>query len=137
MILFQNSVIQLDYDPATDILEVVYPDLHGYLIPEVKHSIDILFEKVRSYDVKNLLLDSSNTISSVNEEQSRDISSYLATGLAQTRLKKVARVQSLVVDVEKTAQSNIQHIESTLALPFQLRNFSEKSAAWDWLTSIP
>ncbi|WP_192822086.1 hypothetical protein [Rufibacter sp. LB8] len=135
MILFQNSVIKLDYEPSTDILQVQYPDLHGYLIPEVKHSIDTLLETVRSYDVKNLLLDSSNSTSSVNEVESREIASYLAAGLVNTRLKKLARVQSLVAEAEQRTQGNIQHIQSTLALPFMLRNFSDSDTALDWLKS--
>ena len=58
MILFQNSLLTLAYNPSSDILEVNYPDLYEFLLPEIKHSIDIMIDNVRNYDVKRVLLDS-------------------------------------------------------------------------------
>lgn len=135
MILFENSVIRLNYNPATDILEVEYPDLHDYLIPEIKHSINILIETVKNYDVKRVLLDSTRTVSSVDEEESREVAVYLAAGFMSTRVQRVARVESSSEAVEKTAQRNIQHIQGAQPLPFQLKNFTSKTAATDWLKS--
>ncbi len=135
MILFQNSIIKLDYTPATDILEVEYPDLHGFLLNEIKTSINIMVDNVKNYDVKKLLLDSTKTIISVSEEESREIATYLATGLLNTRVQKVARVQSSSDTVETTAKGNIQHIQESWSLPFQLQNFVGKAEALNWLKS--
>ncbi|WP_377492229.1 hypothetical protein [Pontibacter toksunensis] len=135
MVLFDNSIIRLDYNPATDILEVEYPDLHDYLLSEIKRSIDTLLDTVRSYYVKRLLLDSTRTIISVGDEESREIATYLAAGLARTRVQKVARVQSPSTTVETTAQHSIRHIQEAQALPFQLQNFSSKTLAMEWLAS--
>ena len=71
MLLFKNSIITLDYNPAADILEVAYPDLHGFLLPEIKHSIDIMIDNVKNYDVKRILLDSTRTVISVSDEESK------------------------------------------------------------------
>ena len=133
MVLFQNSFIRLDYTPATDILVIEYPDLHGYLLPEIKNSINILVENVRNYDVKKLLLDSTRTISSVTEEESREVATYLAKGLMKTRVQKVARLQSASTTVEKLAQGNLKHIQESGALPFQLKNFTNKADALEWM----
>ena len=73
MVLFDNSLIRLDYNPATDILEVEYPDLYDYLLSEIRRSIDTLLDTVKNYDVKRLLLDSTRTIISVGDEESREI----------------------------------------------------------------
>lgn len=135
MILFKNSIIQLDYNPAADILDVAYPDLHGFLIPEIKHSIDILVDNVRNYDVKRVLLDSTRTLILVSEAESREVATYLAGGLMKTRVQKVARLQSSSTVVEATAQGNIQHIRQTQALPFLLQNFTVREEAVAWLTS--
>ena len=135
MILFENSVIKLDYDPATDILHVAYPDLHDFLLPEIKHSINILVDTVKHYDVKRLLLDSSKTSVTVNSDESREIAVYLAAGLSTTRVQKVARVQSHSNSVEQLAQGNINHINSTQQLPFQLQNFTSKAVALEWLVA--
>ncbi len=133
MVLFNNSLIRLDYNPATDIMEVEYPDLHDYLLPEIKRSVDILLDTVKNYDVKRLLLDSTRTIISVGDVESREIATYLAAGLARTRVQKVARVQSPSATVENTAQQNIRHISQVQALPFKLENFSSKALALEWL----
>lgn len=133
MILFKNSVIKLDYSPATDILEVEYPDLHDYLLPEIKHTINIMVDTVKNYDVKRVLLDSTRTVISVSDEESREIATFLASGLMKTRVQKVARVQSTSATVETTAQGNIKHIKSGWPLPFQLQNFKSKAEAVEWL----
>ncbi|PVY43143.1 hypothetical protein [Pontibacter virosus] len=133
MILFENSIIKLDYNPATDIIAVEYPDLHQYLLPEIKHTIDIMVDIIKSYDIKKLLLDSRRTLIDVTEEESREIASYMAAGVMKTRIQKVARIQSPSEKIEKTSEANIKHISETHALPFQLLNFTNKEAAIEWL----
>ena len=135
MLLFKNSIITLDYNPAADILEVAYPDLHGFLLPEIKHSIDIMIDNVKNYDVKRILLDSTRTVISVSEEESKEVTTYLAAGFMKTRVQKLARLQSGVAAVEATAQGNIKHITETLPLPFQLQNFTSKAEAIAWLAA--
>lgn len=133
MILFENSIIKLNYDPATDIVVIEYPDLHGYLLPEIKHSIDILADVVKSYDVKKVLLDSTRTAVSVTPEESREIAVYLASALAHTRVQKLARVQSLNPVVETRAKGNMQHVQQAMTLPYLLQNFTLKAEALAWL----
>lgn len=133
MILFENSIFRLDYDPATDILDIKYPDLHGFLLPEIKHSIDIMVDIIKNYDIKKVLLDSTRTAISVSSEESREITVYLAAGFMRTRAHKVARVQSSSQGVEDTAQANIQHLKDSRPLSFDLKNFSSKAEAIDWL----
>jgi hypothetical protein len=133
MILFENSVMKLDYNPATDILDVAYPDLHDYMLPEIKHSINILVDMIKSYDVKKLLLDSTRTVVAVSNAESRAVTVYLAGGIMQTRVQKVARVESASKSVEAIAEGNIRHIRESQQLPFQLQNFTSKHEAVDWL----
>ena len=133
MILLNNSIVELDYNPATDVLEVAYPDLHDYLLPEVKHTIDNMVDIIKNYDIGKLLLDSSRTSILVSTERSTEISMHLAAGLAKTRLSKLARVQSLSNAVETTAQNNISKISTSLNLPFKLQTFTCKGDALEWL----
>ncbi|KAA6431685.1 hypothetical protein ACD591_11175 [Rufibacter glacialis] len=123
----------MDYDPATDVVVVAYPDLHGYLLPEIKHTITQIVEVIKNYDIKKLLLDSTKTVISVPDEESRYISTSLASGFSLTRLQKVARLQSHSQEVEVRAEQNIEHIQATQKLPFQLRTFNDRGAAMDWL----
>jgi len=133
MILIDNGVIKLDYDPATDILHVNYPDLHGYLVPEINYNIDIIVDQVRSYDVKNMLLDARQTVISIDTDASRKVAVYLASALSKTRLMKVARVASPNPDLENRSEGTIHEINSTINLPFQLRSFTDVEEAIMWL----
>ncbi|MDX5347653.1 MAG: hypothetical protein LPJ89_11610 [Hymenobacteraceae bacterium] len=135
MILFENSILKLNYNPATDIVEVVYPDLHDYLVPEIKYSIDKLVVNVKNYDIKKLLLDSTNTKVLIDAAESSEIALYLAAGLANTRLQKVARLQSSSSDIEKNAGNNIRKAQETISLPFELKNFTSKAEALQWLSA--
>jgi hypothetical protein len=133
MILIDNGVVKLDYDPATDILHVNYPDLHGYLVPEINYNIDLIVDQVRSYDIKYLLLDARQTVVSIDAEASRKVAVYLASSLTKTRLKKVARVASPNPALEKRSESTIQTITTTIELPYQLNSFTEVEEAINWL----
>lgn len=135
MILFKDSVVSLDYDPTTDIVVVEYPDLHDYLLVEIKHSINKMIEIIRNYDIKKLMLDSTRTVSSVNEQESRETATYLAAGIAITRVQRVARLQSPVEAVESRAKGNIKHIQESQLLPFELKNFTDNAMALEWLSS--
>lgn len=133
MILFDNGILKLDYNPATDILEVAYPDLVGYLLPEIKNSIDKLIDTLIGYDIKKVLLDSSKTSVAVSSEESREITLYLVTGLSKTRIQKLARLQSASNAVESTAQNNVSHVKQQGLLTYPVENFTTKPEAIAWL----
>lgn len=133
MILYPNSPIRMDYDPATDILCVEYPDLETLMLPAIKHSLMMLVEAIRNYDVGKLLLDASKTNIHVSEEESREVTMQLAADLLKTRLQKVARIQPVDPIRESNAQSNIRHMAQNNLLPYQLQTFTSKAAAMDWL----
>jgi hypothetical protein len=125
----------MDYNPATDILSVDYPDLENLLLPTIKHSLLALVEAIKSYDVKKLLLDASRTVVSVSEEENREVTIKLASELAKTRLEKVARVQPVDPMHETRAQANINRIKQAGLLPYQLQTFSTREEAIKWLLS--
>lgn len=133
MILYPNSPILMDYNPATDILCVEYPDLETFMLPAIKHSLVMLVEAIRNYDVSKLLLDASRTNISVSVEESRAVTMQLAADLMKTRLQKVARVQPIDQIRENNAQENIRKIIESGLLPYQLQTFANKAEAMDWL----
>lgn len=133
MILHHNSLIKLDYSPATDILQVNYPDLYSYHLAEVRHSLAIMVETIRNYDVKRLLLDASVTDINISDEENRELSLKLATDLAKTRLQKVARIQPKSPERETKAQANISNMQTIGLLPYQLRTFGNRADALAWL----
>ncbi|MFT2009294.1 hypothetical protein ACMA1I_11520 [Pontibacter sp. 13R65] len=136
MILYQNSLICLNYDPSSDIIVVEYKELHNVLIPEIKHSIHILIETVKNYDIKRILLDSSQTKKIVNEDNAFEITMFLAKEMLKTRIQKVARLQSPSSDVENSTQSNWALVKTLWPIPFDLQDFRNKQEALLWLKEI-
>jgi hypothetical protein len=133
MILHQNSIILLDYNPATDILQVDYPDLNSLHLSEIRHSLKLLVEAVIGYDVKKLLLDASNTATNLSVEDNKNLSLELAADLAKTRLQKLARIQPNVQLSEVIAQQNIRQIKLAGLMSYQLQTFTSRPEAIEWL----
>jgi hypothetical protein len=133
MILLQNSIIKLEYDPATDILQVRYPDLQRLHLSEIRHSLKIMVETIRNYDVRRLLLDASQTSMDVTDDENRNLTLELAAELSKTRLLKVARVHPIEYTKESRAQRNIDVARQSGLMPYELESFSDRIEAIAWL----
>ncbi|PVY42153.1 hypothetical protein [Pontibacter virosus] len=133
MILLQNSILRLEYEPATDILQVRYPDLQRYHLSEIKHSLQVMVQTIRNYDVRKLLLDARTTSIEIDDEENRQLTLDLAAMLSQTRLVKVARVQPFDPEHEARAQRNIEAARKAGALSYEVATFTTPAAALDWL----
>lgn len=131
MILYQNGIIKLDYDPATDILLLEWPDFHTYLMPDIGHSISILLETIRNYDVKNILIDSSKTIMDVDDAEYKTVMHQFVQDVMKTRLRKMARIETN----DFTREQNMNMLEEETRPTFLFKNFKDRSSAFQWLTA--
>lgn len=132
MIIYQNSIITLDYNPATDILSVALPDIQAHSVSEVERCLGIIVEHVISYDVKKILLDSSKAVVEVGDEAYRSLILQFSMELLKTRLQKIARIGTPVASQEHRANrvaEEIHQLKPTVAY----QNFTGKGAALDWL----
>ncbi|MBF8963726.1 hypothetical protein I0P70_10740 [Pontibacter sp. FD36] len=133
MILLQNSILRLEYNPATDILQVRYPDLQRYHLSEIRHSLQIMVETIRNYDVRKLLLDARTTAIEIEEDENRQLTVELAGMLSKTRLTKVARVQPADPEKEARAQRNIEAARKAGILNYEVATFTTPEEALIWL----
>lgn len=133
MILHQSSIIKLEYNPTTDILEVEYPDLEKFMLSEIRHALTLMVETIRNYDVKRLLLDASKTSVNVSEEENTQLTLQLAKDLATTRLQKLARITPSNQYREIKAQENINQAKQSGAMPYLLESFTNRAIAIEWL----
>lgn len=90
--IIPNPLVKLDYNPAEDVLAVVWPDFRDYAVSEAVHILDIVLDTLRCYDVKYLLTDTRGRMVDVPDTQYKEIILNFAKGLATTRLRKLARV---------------------------------------------
>ncbi|WP_026461477.1 hypothetical protein [Adhaeribacter aquaticus] len=140
MLLFQNSLIVLDYEPSTDILSVKWPNVERYLLPEVKMALKTVVEYITSYDVKKLLIDASTTQSSpglIDSPEYKEIITNFVISLPKTRLQKSARIIALDAEREIKTQKLTSEIKSETKYQIESRDFRNKEDAITWLKSSP
>lgn len=135
MILFKNGLIVLDYNPAHDILCVELPDMQEFTLPEVRRSFQIIVENLHNYDVKYLLIDSSNALVEIEDEEYQSVIAQFGKDLLQTRLKMLARVGGPRKAQEERAARVSKEVIENYNLPFQFMIFKSRAEAYDWLLS--
>lgn len=129
MILFQNGLIKLDYDPTTDILFVDMPTVNNLVMPEVRQALRIIVEHVRNYDVKRLLVDARKTEVEVSEDIYASMLAEFSRELMATRLKKLARI----VTSSSVRENVVKKVYDDNKLTIELQSFTELAPALEWL----
>ncbi|AMM51269.1 hypothetical protein TH61_08925 [Rufibacter sp. DG15C] len=94
MILFQDHLIVLYYEPKTDILSVDWPSVEAYNLLEIERAVTLLVEYIRNYDVMRLLIDRSHSkmAPEVDMTAYMEIVTRFGASLQATRLKKSASI---------------------------------------------
>ena len=131
MILFQNSLLKLRYDPATDILFVDMPDITYDLRADFRRSLDIIVENTRNYDVKKLLVNASRSVIDMDTKDYTALITNFSKDLKSTRLQKVARVESASSSRERMVQKIIEEVQPVSFY----RTFLDEQSAVEWLKS--
>ena len=133
MILERDSLFDFEYDPATDILTVRFPDAIGTPVPQIENSLQKLARNAANFDVKKLLLDLRTGVPGLEEADYHNLVESFLKVLKQSRVQKIARL----VPENPAREYLIEHIADemyrNLGLPFKARNFTSKAEACTWL----
>ncbi|PIQ21289.1 MAG: hypothetical protein COW65_09970 [Cytophagales bacterium CG18_big_fil_WC_8_21_14_2_50_42_9] len=135
MIIHTDSLMELVYEPKTDILSVKWPDLIDVPISVIQHSFSKLVDSINHYHITKLLLDSKSTVSNVSDEEYKPLAMKLVMSLGATSLKKIARIISEDQLRENRAKTYSQELQSQMTLNFKSKEFDNKESALAWLTS--
>lgn len=133
MLIHRDGFIELNYDAATDILTVSWPDISDSQGYGIKHALGKLVETIRYYDIKKLIIDSRFNKVYIQEQEYTELMKGFHQELSFTRLEKAARLGSLDVSREEKASKHAAHIVEQFKPAFAFRNFSRSSDALDWL----
>ncbi|WP_205502644.1 hypothetical protein [Rufibacter psychrotolerans] len=129
MIIYKSGLLTLDYDPGYDILYINWPDVQEYLIPELRQSLSIVVDHVRSYDIKNLMVDTTKSTLEISADEYKEVLKEFGRNLTSTRLQKLARVLTL----NETRETKIEEAKNEIHFAIALRTFSNKEEALHWL----
>lgn len=133
MILLENSLFKLHYNPVTDILEANYPGVHEYLLTEIKENMDKMVEIIHNFDIKRVLLNLTSSVLSVDHDKNLELSYQLLSGVEKTRVEKLARLEAENTAGETSLYYSIEKLLRTENPPFQVRVFSTRDKAMEWL----
>ena len=134
MIIYENGLITLDYTPATDVLSVELPDTITFGVPELERSLEVVAENVQGYDIKNLLLDSSQVeVGGIDDAAYKALVTKFIFNLSKARLRKLARLNTAVYSYEERVVTVANEATQLLNSPFEIRTFKSKANAMEWL----
>jgi len=133
MILYQDSLLQLDYDVSSDVLYVHWPNLTEANITYLDIAFNALLDAIKHYDIKKLLIDSSTSSVEIPEEVYRPLVFSFINRLKSTRLYRMARVISENSFREARLQNYDQQMRSENMFSYETGEFISKDQALAWL----
>jgi hypothetical protein len=129
MIVYQNSLITLTYFQEADILSVTWPNPKPYSSAEVQESITKVFETIKNYNCRKLLIDASGAEISMENEEFRRVLSDFVSELSNLGIQKLARI--ITSDLER--EENISNFHNKLSIPYKFYDISNRQQALNWL----
>lgn len=130
MVLYDNSLVRLNYNPATDILDVDCPDFNPLIMAEVKEAFNIIVDTVKHYDVKKLVIDSSKAAINTSDNEHKAVLIKFARDLMGTRLQKFARVGT----EDTLREKNVAEAKEEALFNIAFQTFPDKATALAWLS---
>ncbi|WP_156180603.1 hypothetical protein [Rufibacter radiotolerans] len=129
MIILQNSLTQLEYDPSTDILYLDWPDTSLFTLEEVKGTLQDTVKAIKDYDIKKLFMDSSQREMNFYDAEFLEVMQEIAYSLLDTRLAKIARITT----TDHYREQKVQEAQARAGIHLQVRSFADKETALEWL----
>ena len=108
---------------------VSWSNSSAYDVLEFRQSIDKVIETINNYHCRNLLIDASEAIISLEDEALAAALSDFATKIGQTGIKKVARI----ITSSQIREEKVQAIRDEIVLPFEIYDISSREQALHWL----
>ncbi|RDV15832.1 hypothetical protein DXT99_07480 [Pontibacter diazotrophicus] len=134
MIIY-SGIVTLDYNPETGILTTTMPNVHEFGTEDVSFCLGLIIESIINYDIKKLLLDSSESVMEVEDEAYKAITLKFGIDMRETCLKKIARISTTDTEREKQADKLSAELRLELNLPLEFKSFANRDEAMVWLLS--
>jgi len=129
MILYQNELLKLDFQPSQRLLEITWPSFEGRSKEESKLIITRVLNAINDYEVNYLLIDAKATNLGIEISQFHDLASFFITELPKTSVKRVARISTY----DQNREQLVNHLASGQPMDIDYSNFTNKTEALAWL----
>jgi hypothetical protein len=131
MILHSDRYFEHLYDVKLDMVSIKWPTIESIYLPEILNSVSILVENVINYNIRNMLVDASDTKLLADYEDADKVVHLFVDGLAKSRLEKLARIES--VNVDREIMLKLLASEMNNKYNYETRFFNDYSSAYKWL----
>ncbi len=131
MILHTDRYFEHIYEVKHDMVCIKWPTIETLYLPEILNSVNTLVQNIKHYNIRHLLVDGSETQPHSSREDADKVVGTFISGLQNTRLEKLARVESAVQARESILKEMLPSISSVC--PFEIRFFQDRPAALKWL----
>ncbi|WP_162056113.1 hypothetical protein [Pontibacter pamirensis] len=133
MILYENGFIRLEYDASTEMLYVDGPDVQEYALMRVYEASNIIVGAIGKYNIKRLLIDSSETVVDLCHEDYKVVMNQFTRNLMKTSLQKVVRVANRDAARESGVEKYVKQVNQRAKPSLAFQNFTSRAAAIAWL----
>lgn len=124
-----SEIVKLDYNSATDVLSVEWPDIHGYNVEEIRAALGDIVLNIRNFGVRRLLVDSTKAAISISNVEYDRLATWFVRELVASPIEKVARLESGDAAREAWVASLVKACRTAVAF----RSFASKEEALKWL----
>ncbi len=112
---------------------MAWPDLNGFALSEINHSLKKVIDTLKHYDIKKLLIDGRQNKVEVTEKEQKQVAHQFSLDLRQTRVKKVARLASMDREKERRTHLLSEELIHELTYSVQYQEFTDERTAVAWL----
>lgn len=133
MLLYKDSLVEIEYASAQEVLVVQLIGQKQYDASELKKVFSSTIVSSREPDIKKVLIDFGKNTVSISDINYKFIMSQLAVGLKASKVKKIARVALKDHEGEQKVASVYNEIQKAITLHLDFKNFNSKAEALEWL----
>jgi len=106
-----------------------------FRMSEFEYSFHVLMENIEKFGIKKLLTIGSRTIIHLPEDQYMSVILLLQSGLAHSKIEKVARISGECSPEDIKCIQFIEHVMNEMQLEIEFQNFNSIHKALAWLSS--
>ena len=131
MVLHTDRYFEHIYDVKHDLVCVKWPTIESIYLPEILNSIKVLVENIKNYNIRHLLIDATDTKAHSSNEDANKVVHALLSGLQNTHLEKLARVESAIPERESVLKQMLPEV--AIQVNFEIKFFKDIASALNWL----
>ena len=133
MELFADGKVKVNYNEDTGILYITMPVYSSTILHKFEEPITYLLDRILQLKITKLLLNTNQRISRPSAREYLNIFGFLYSGLEQSGLQKMARIQRDNPVYENTYGNLNLELQEEMGLTFEYQKFTNSEDAEKWL----